>query len=759
MRKLAAAAAAFSAAILLAYYVLPDGWGWICAAVCCGAALFSRFLKGGARRRVLVVCLFLAAGLLWYEAYGALYIAPARAFSGNTLAARAVALDYPERDGDGARLSVRVFAGARGVKTMLYINSAPPDTRPGDVIEFEAYFRAARTEDGENITALTSRGYVLRATLRGEASVTGRRGAFWFFPRELARALAEKMNALFPEDVAPFMRALILGDTTELRADAGLDAALGVTGTSHVVSVSGMHVSYLLGIITLLTKKRRGSAFFGIPILLVFMGVAGFGASVTRAVIMQSLLLSAPLFRRRQDSLTSISAALFLLLAVNPLSCANIGLQLSFLATLGIVLFSGRAYTALTRAARRRPWYENRFFKAAFNFIAASLCATFGALVFTTPLTALYFGYVSILAPLMNILVLWAASLAFCLGLAAAAIGFALPTFGAAAALASLPARYFLSAVRLLARFPFAAVYVSNPFILFWLTYVYGLFAVFFILRGRLRRAVYPVCMAAVSLCVMLLFTAGTSPRGDMTVTALNVGQGQSVAVTAGGGTAVIDCGSSSGSGAGGAVREYLAANGRTKIDLLILTHFHADHANGVTELLSLGTVSALVIPDPELDNESYLAEDIIELARRRGADIIYVTETMRFRLGDAVLTVYPPLGEYGMNERGLTILCTDGQFDALITGDMDENGERRLLDYTDLPDIELLVVGHHGSKYATSEELLEVTRPELAVISVGRNSYGHPTPETLARLAEAGVTVYRTDISGNITFKANGGK
>ncbi|MCC8089852.1 MAG: DNA internalization-related competence protein ComEC/Rec2, partial [Oscillospiraceae bacterium] len=111
------------------------------------------------------------------------------------------------------------------------------------------------------------------------------------------------------------------------------------------------------------------------------------------------------------------------------------------------------------------------------------------------------------------------------------------------------------------------------------------------------------------------------------------------------------------------------------------------------------------------------------------------------------------PLGAGETNEEGLSLLCTSGDFDVLITGDMDSTIERRLIKYGNLPDIELLIAGHHGSKYATSEELLAETLPEYAAISVGRNSYGHPADETLARLAEQGCAIYRTDRMGNITF------
>jgi competence protein ComEC len=214
--------------------------------------------------------------------------------------------------------------------------------------------------------------------------------------------------------------------------------------------------------------------------------------------------------------------------------------------------------------------------------------------------------------------------------------------------------------------------------------------------------------------------------------------------------TAVVDCGSNSGENAGATAHEHLLSQGRTTLDLLIITHFHSDHANGVAYLITQMDVSALAIPDPD---GPYIAEDIIELARRRGTDIIYVTETLRVELGDMTLMLYPPLGSGDENEKGLAVLALGG-VNALITGDMNSPGERALLRFAALPHIDLLVVGHHGSRFSTCEELLAAVMPNVAVIPVGRNSYGHPSEETITRLDDFSATVYRTDTAGHVTVK-----
>jgi competence protein ComEC len=166
--------------------------------------------------------------------------------------------------------------------------------------------------------------------------------------------------------------------------------------------------------------------------------------------------------------------------------------------------------------------------------------------------------------------------------------------------------------------------------------------------------------------------------------------------------------------------------------------------------LLSRVAISALAIPDPE---GSFVAEDIIELARRRGTDIIYVTETLRVSLGEMTVVLYPPVGMGDENEKGLTILAL-GDMSALITGDMNAASERALLRFANIPHVDMLVVGHHGSRFSTSEELLAAITPDIAVISSGENNYGHPARETLAKLESFSVPVFRTDQMGNVTVR-----
>lgn len=748
----------------LCWFALP-----FCAAVfaaCCGLPLLLPFSLAAAalgilaaalkRRPVCFACLGIAFGLLWFQGYTQIFRAPAEALGGQTVPFTATVTGWPrETSYGGVGVEVRLrLSSAPDPKVLLYTDSMGADLLPGDTISGTARFQLADTVRGEAVTYYEAKGIYLRGNVMG--SLTTQRPdtpSVTTWPVSISHAIKESAAAIFPTDVSGLMAALLTGDKASL--DDGDYAALQRAGAAHIVAVSGLHLSFFAGLLALFFR-RHSKPGAGLTILLVFLfaAVAGFTPSVMRAAFMITMTLLAPLFGREEDKPTTLTAALFVLLLLNPYSSQSVSLQLSFGAVAGIHALSAPLYRAMTRSLSSDGSQPRRLCRRLFRLFAANLSVTLGALLITTPLTAYYFGSVSLISPVTNLLVLWAVSWAFSPGLLLTLLGIALPGLSTLLTFpVTLLTRYILTVTRALGSLPFASVSMGSFYLCAWLVLVYGILLL--VLLRRYRRPILPICAGVLTLCAALLLTRFSLLSCPLSITMLDVGQGQSILLCSGEYTALIDCGGSR-DNAGDIAADYLQSLGISRLDLLVLTHCHDDHANGVPKLFARMEVSCLVLPDLAEDESAYRGE-ILSLAQDQGTKITLLSDNRALSLGETTLTLFAPLGDGGANEEGLFLLATCGDFDLLVTGDANAFVESLLVKYNQLPDIEVLVAGHHGSKNSTSDVLLDAVTPETCLISVGYNTYGHPTGEALSRLALRDIDIYRTDLMGNLTIRYKG--
>lgn len=689
--------------------------------------------------------------LVWLVIYGAVFVSPAQAMEHRTVQVEAVVTRWPETTDYGASVVVKAGEGeGRKVPALLYGGQELADLCPGDTLSCVAYCTPADEAQGADSLYYASQGIRLKLKTYGDIDLTKAEG---IPPRYALTILSGKIrqtiDRLYPEHEAGFLRAILTGDKSGLE-QADKDNFNRV-GLGHVVVISGLHVTFLMGVLTLfLDPKKKRSLAVLLPVLLAFCLMTGSGPGTVRAAILCTLALLAPLLGREYNCFTGLSTALLLLLALNPWAAANAGLQFSFLSTLGILLFGEKWCKAWLKPLPRRA---KRCLRPVFGILTVSLAA----MVFTVPLSWSYFGRFSLLAPLANLCTSWAVSLAFVGGALSVLMGaLCFPVGHLLAGLVGLPIRYFFWFAGKASQLSLAAVEMDRGYYALWALFVYGIVLLCLLAPAKGKRPIVPACACVVTLCLSAVLTAKTMQSQDLALTVLDVGQGQSVVVTSRKSRALIDCGGTK--KPGDTAASYLQSIGSSDLDLLVLTHFHEDHAGGVPQLLDRVKVGAIAVPD--VDQDSPLRQEIEAKAAEKAIPIHYVTETCTVELGQARLTLYAPVDSGGeSNEQCVAVLCAKEDWEALLTGDMPGEEEVRLANREDLPDIECLIAGHHGSKYSTSEALLKATRPELAVISVGRNTYGHPAPETLARLERAGAEIYRTDRHGSITIYAQEGE
>ena len=743
MRKLMWFVIGFAAGCGICGYALEPAW--ILPAVLASAGVFalSLFLirKGNLAKALSLICLGLVVSLGWFALFQEHYLKNAVSLDGREVAADITAVDYTYETEYGIGFDGKMTVNGKNYKVRTYLEEGG-SVAPGDTVRGIFRFRVT-TGDGEKAaTNHPGKGIFLLAYQRGD--VTIRKGE----PEQLSEKasvlrqnIQKILESCFPADTAAFARALLTGDTSGLSYEQDTD--LKVSGIRHVVAVSGLHISILFVLLSTLTfRKRFLTVAVSIPVLTLFAAVAGFSPSVVRACIMSALMLMALLFDRDYDGPTALSFAVLVMLAINPLAVTSVSLQLSAASVAGIFCFREPIQgwlMSLFGTQKGRSW-KNRLVR----WFSSSIAITLSTMVFTVPLCAYYFGMVSLISPLTNLLTLWVISFVFYGIMAVTALHLLWQT-GAVwlAKLISLPIRYVLWMARTMAGIPLAAVYTNSVYVVLWLIFCYVLLVVFLIQKHR-KPMGFASC-ACLGLCFALL--AGVlEPSWDNTrMTVLDVGQGQAILLQSEGRYFLIDCGGDSDTKTADTVAGTLLSQGIDRLDGIILTHYDRDHAGAMQNLLTRIPADVLMLPDT-VNVRNYAVTD---------SRVCYVEDAVEIQLDHGKITVYGPIFSGEDNENSMCVLFEGENCAILITGDRSTFGERMLMRETELPDVDVLVAGHHGSENSTSEELLRAVTPETVIISVGAdNAYGHPAPELLQRLEEFGCTVYRTDIHGTIVYR-----
>lgn len=755
MRKLAIASFSFSAAIFAANYILSRESVLYAALVCAlaGAAVLGirlRSLKG------LVIALFAAAvGFAVYAVHYDMTIEKAHRLSGEKREYSFELLENPQKYSDYTSVEVRIDDGTLGrLKGRLYDYDGNLDElRAGDRIGAEVKMSAADIRYGVRTLRYNARGIYLTGTLKGEFRLLGHRSSLGALLADAAERIVRRAETVFPADTAPFIKGLMLGDKNDLYDDDALYVALSRAGLMHVAAVSGMHVSYLVAFLQFLIGKGKKGALICLPLVWIFVALSGMSPSALRAAFMQTMLLIAPLFERENDPLTSLSAALGVLLLCNPFAAANISLQLSFTCMLGVVLLFERLQEVMMQ-----PLGEGKtakLLRAPVGVISCSL----SVMVFTLPIMAACFGYISILSPLTNLLCLWAVPICFVGSFASCAL-YGVPILGKLLIFGvSGLAHYLIAVCRFISSLPFSVVYLSGWINTLWIVLFYLSLTLVFLLKCKPKwKLTVPIVVALISLLVSQAALRWYYSSARETITAIDVGQGQCVSVMSGGRTVLIDCGSTSYAeyNAGDCAAAYLKGCGINRIDALVFTHLHADHVNGFERLSNLMEIGVLIIPE-NVDTDSEAFEEILSCAMQHEIEIRFISENENSVFGDIHLALFAVDTEKGGNERCMTVVASVDDYDVIITGDSPASREKELCRREDLSDIEAIIVGHHGSKSSSCEEYLAEVSGEKAIISVGKNNYGLPSPEVLERLEAFGYTVYRTDLNGNVEIRIDG--
>lgn len=753
MRKLAIASGAFSAAVFLAHYLLSAAWRFPLALglALCGIGLLlpqRRWLQP-----IVIALCAMAAGLYVYGMRDMLVKETVHGLDGAEWQTSARILTAPMEYDDYIRTEILLPAEqGRKLRTILYDRSfSIRGAAIGDEVFGRFRVHAADQRYGESYDSYFARGVYLTA---GNCEYLGYihfdKPPLPALPMRINQALIAQIGRVFPADTVAFFRGLLLGDKADLYADQGMYYALSRSGFMHIAAVSGMHIAFLVGMLKGLLGNTRKSALLSLLIIWLYVLLTGCSPSAVRAAMMLSITQLAPLLWRENDPPTSLLFALAVLLLINPFSAASVSLQLSFAAVAGTMLFSEKLRRRVLEALPRAMHYRLR------AYLASNLANSIAVLVFSVPLIGVYFGYVSLLSPAANILALWAVPVCFGGGLLCCLCAcVSLPLARLLGWLLAWLARYILLIAKGFASMGFSCLYLKLPVNWLWLMFAFALVFVMAVIHmAEWKKWLYSTGILSASLLLLLTATRLYFGNAGGYMSVLDVGQGQSLVVFSGEDTVVVDCGNTGSLDDAGAVTGgYLKSRCRDDVDLLILTHLHSDHADGVTELMEYLPIKKLVL-GCRLDDPAELLPEIMLAAKSHGVEIEILEEDQRYLFDRMAVSVFVPGTDGEINERCLTARIDVQDTRLLVTGDIDMEAERELLRRRPIRQIDWLIVGHHGSKKASSPELLTEIGAKQAVISCGYNNYGHPAKETLERLKKYGYTVYRTDEDGTVEIR-----
>lgn len=692
--------------------------------------------KPGAIHRCLVLLFGCILGFAWFGMYTAHNLQPISDFDGETIECSIRASDYSRETDYGSAVDGTIQVEENTYRVMVYLKQVR-EVKPGDIMSGLFRLRVTAQTGEDPSSYYQGKGVFLLAYQKDELRLSSEECALRDVPAIIRYRIQGILETYIPSDYAAFAKALLLGDTSQL--PYRVDTDLKVSGIRHVVAVSGLHISIFFAIISTITfRKRFLTALVGMPLLILFAAVAGFTPSVTRACIMCGLMLVAQLLNKEYDGPSALSFAVLVMLAVNPYCIGSVSFQLSVASVAGIFLFAPEIREKLTAGLKNKKGKQYGLLRK----LAAGVSVTIGAQILTIPLCAYYFGVVSLVGVFTNLLVLWTVSLTFCLLVAVCVLALVcLPLAVIAGSVAGVLIRYVLTAAKIMAAFPWAAVYTVSPYVTIWLFFAYCLLLIYLVCR---KMAGAFTCCTILSLCLALTASWLEPCSSDVRFTVLDVGQGQCLIMQSGGRVYVVDCGGDSDTRPADAAAEALLSQGYSHIDGLILTHTDRDHAGGAENLLSRIRTDLLILP-----------RQTQKIVVPKDTQVVIAEQNLEITDGSGKISIFAPVFHGEENEMSLCVLFDTEKCDILITGDRNAFGERSLLRHADIPNVDVLIAGHHGSKYSSCQELLEATRPQIVCISVGAdNSYGHPAQEVLDRLSSFGCTVYRTDQQGTITIR-----
>ena len=610
---------------------------------------------------------------------------------------------------------------------------------------------------------------------------------------QVSSMMKQKINSSMEETQAAIIKGIIFGDSSDIEEE--IQENFRISSISHVLAVSGMHVSYLVIGIQLLLKPiigKRKTRFITIVFLIFYMFITGFSPSVVRASMMSILLIGGEVLYRKNDIWTSMAISLFLILIYNPFLIENIGLQFSYIGTIGIMILHKSVFSFLKNIKIKNKKWKYKFNRKAIFFISKIkeiLAVTLSAQLAIFPIMIYHFNLFGVYFLISNLLVSVIIGPIIIFSTIFIVASFIFNPISKAICIVLKLLIQMLIIISNLAKLPFSKLYLSTPKI--WMILLYYILIITFNfiyclytspklnntqvrVRNLIALAKYKIFLnkkksiIKIFIIILLFFLFQFIPQ-NLEINFVDVGQGDcTFIVTPRNKTILIDGGGSSSNEfdvGKSTLLPYILDKGYTKIDYIFISHFDQDHVGGILTILQKIKVKKVIISKQEENSENY--QKFLEIIKEKGVSVAIVKMGDRVKIENGVYfdILWPTseqIQENKLNNNSLVMKMYYHNFSVLFTGDIEEEAEKKILETYKSEKNKLvsnvLKVAHHGSKTSTIKEFLDTVNPKIALIGVGKNNmFHHPSEEIIDKLKEYGAIIYRTDERGEITIRVNG--
>jgi len=740
-RPLLPAAAALAVGIVAGRYLHLSIVYIVIAVIFTIAAVFVFRRKKGVRATLALVC----AALGFFGAFlaaAAMTAKTAREGEEMALTGRVYSEPYVNDYGSTVVLldHVRIEGKAYG-NVKLYVSDGT-QLKCGDEVEATAEIdlpRGMRNPGGFDERLYLASQNVYHKAYADTVAVTGWQGGLGILFTQTQQALSGTVDSIFEPDIAPIARGMLLGDKSGL--DAQTYTAFKNTGMAHVLAVSGLHAGILIAfvyyLLRLLRLGRTPRLIVTVAFIVLYACVTGLTPSIVRAGIMASALLFGRYLGRQNDTLNLLALAFILSLLLSPLDLFMAGFQLSFGAVFGILTLGAQMKHGMDSLMQHKRPHRLA------GYLTGAVSASAGATVGTVPLLAASFNRVSFLGVLLNIAVIPIASAAIVTVFIAVMAGLVIGDV--ASYVAVIPAaviRFMMAIINWAASIPFIAANIASPPWYMTLTWFAVLFAASgYVLVRTKAKAVFSAVLAA----LVVLTLVASRPSG-MVLTFLDVGQGDAAYIrTTQGGEYFVD---------GGPERSadefvsFVIRQGVTP-DAAFVSHTDSDHFTGLVALYDAGLLRKVYC--------SYQEEAAVRIAMPE-AEVVPLAAGDTVLLDDAtravVLYPYRDTEPESENDASLVLMLQYDGHTALLTGDISGKTETRI--FALVGEVDIYKAAHHGSNSSSYRLPLSALTPDYSVVSVGRNSYGHPGELAMDSLEDYSNTVLTTEEEGAVEFRIN---